>query len=135
MRAAIRKFALPDNLIQLSNRDWRKELEQLNRTWSLGEKVMFITGETDCGKTDLAIYFGQQVCPDNTYLIRYTDTLRTTIADMPMLGYMQIPEDWSLSENVYAKQRCDEKLRILGHYSGALFIVDGVDAGTIRNEP
>ena len=136
MRAIKRKFALPDNLIQLSNRDWSKELEQLNRTWNLGEKVMFITGETDCGKTDLAICFGQQVCPDNTYLIRYTDTLRTTIADMPMLGYMQIPEDWSLSKDVYEKQRCDEKLRILEHYyPGVLFIVDGVDARMIRNEP
>ena len=136
MGAIKRKFALPDNLIQLSNRDWSKELEQLNRTWDLGEKVMFITGETDCGKTDLAICFGLKVCPDNTYLIRYTDTLRTTIADMPMLGYMQIPDDWSLSEDVYAKQRCDEKLRILEHYySGALFIVDGVDARMIRNEP
>lgn len=136
MRATIHKFALPDNLIQLSNKDWSKELEQLNRTWNLGEKVMFITGETDCGKTDLAICFGQQVCPDNTYLIRYTDTLRTTIADMPMLGYMQIPEDWSLSKDVYEKQRCDEKLRILEHYyPGVLFIVDGVDARMIRNEP
>lgn len=136
MRTTIHKFALPDNLIQLSNRDWSKELEQLNRTWSLGEKVMFITGETDCGKTDLAIYFGQQVCPDNTYLIRYADTLRTTIADMPMLGYMQIPEDWSLSEEIYEEQRCGEKLRTLQHYyPSALFIVDGVDAGTIRNEP
>ena len=136
MRAIKRKFALPDNLIQLSNRDWSKELEQLNRTWNLDEKVMFITGKADCGKTDLAICFGLKVCPDNTYLIRYTDTLRTTIADMPLLGYMQIPEDWSLSEDVYTKQRCDEKLRILQHYyAGALFIVDGVDAETICKEP
>lgn len=136
MRSIKRKFALPDNLIQLSNKDWSKELEQLNRTWNLGEKVMFITGEADCGKTDLAICFGLKVCPDNTYLIRYTDTLRTTIADMPMLGYMQIPEDWSLSEDIHEEQRCDEKLRILQHYyPGALFIVDGVDARMIRNEP
>lgn len=136
MRAIKRKFALPDNLIQLSNKDWSKELEQLNGTWNLGEKVMFITGETDCGKTDLAICFSLKVCPDNTYLICHTNTLRTTIADIPMLGYIQIPEDWSLSEDVYEKQRCDEKLRILQHYyPGALFIVDGVDARMIRTEP
>lgn len=135
MRTTTHKFALPDNLIQLSNKDWGKELGQLNRTWNTGEKVMFITGETDCGKTDLAICFGLKVCQDNTYLIRYTNTLRSTIADMPMLGYMQIPDDWSLSTDIYDEQRCDEKLRILQHYyPGALFIVDGVDAETIRQE-
>ena len=136
MNTTPRLFTLPDNLIQVSSNDWTEELEQLHKTWETGSKAIFITGQANSGKTDLAIVFGQRVCPDSVYLIRYTDTLRTTIADMPMLGYVQIPPDWSLADDFYEEQRCCEKLQILQHYyPEALFIIDGVNVETVRQEP
>ena len=147
----IRPEPLPDDLSnypKLSPEEkegaYEKALSQLLRYHYDGLGPMFICGSSRAPKTSLAREVAWELTKrcelkdvakliDKTYLLHYCESIRNTIEQFHIPGYVLLPNHWDATDMELSTQRYSDMLRLLRSYTpeGSIFILADVDSKSL----
>ena len=147
----IRPKPLPDDLSNYpklspeeKNGAYKKALSHLLRYHYDGLNPMFICGSSGAPKTSLAREVAWELTKrcelkdvpkliDKTYLLHYCGSIRNTIEQFHIPGYVLLPDHWDATDTELSTQRYSDKLRLLHSYTpeGSVFILEDVDSKSL----